>query len=510
MRSTTILALAVGFWTLAGQFIVNRIIFFYVANSEYAAASIIALHLTGFWLGATLSRRYMPALSSLLAATFGLTAIAELLTWRFGVIVLGLPATVATAALFGVGLAGLSGAIVVRLMHDTAPHRTQKVLIADTAGSVAGAVAGGFWLLPTLGIQASFLVVLGVQAIMWLTSTLKLPRFRRAMAPAVTISLVLLGLWTLPVATSITPRVLAVEGMPVEAKQGRSDQILYSERSPFGLVSVIQSGENRQLNIDGRPLCITGSQWSNPLAVDPSAWAAGEWPARRAGQQHGARFANIGLGCGMTMAAMLENAMPDAALDVIEINPVIAEAQRLYDSILPHSQDDPRINLLIRDGFRHFAEYGGTPYDAVAIDVAWMQNMNATHLFSLEMYQNIRQHLKPEGILGVWIEESTPFSPTSVIIFRTLKQVFPNVVTDVTKGAVVMYASPSRTDLVNDLDALSATATDWLKDASALAPVNKLDDLAINRTKFVIWGDSTWERLRDKYAAIRRAAWTDE
>jgi hypothetical protein len=123
------------------------------------------------------------------------------------------------------------------------------------------------------------------------------------------------------------------------------------------------------------------------------------------------------------------------------------------------------------------------------------------------MYRNIRRHLNADGILGVWIEESSPFSPTSLIIYRTLKEVFPYVVADTSKGAVVLYASPSRTDMANDLDPLSAAASEWLAEASALAPLNRLDNLVMNRTKFAAWGDSTWERLREKYAVMRATAW---
>ncbi len=120
------------------------------------------------------------------------------------------------------------------------------------------------------------------------------------------------------------------------------------------------------------------------------------------------------------MAAILDVAPKSVIVDVIEINPVMPAAQRHFDLALPYTQRDRRIHLFVRDGFRHFAKYEGPAYDVVAIDVAWMQNMNATHLFSLETYRNIRRHLRDEGILGVWIEESSPFSPTSLIIYRTL------------------------------------------------------------------------------------------
>jgi hypothetical protein len=61
--------------------------------------------------------------------------------------------------------------------------------------------------------------------------------------------------------------------------------------------------------------------------------------------------------------------------------------------------------------------------------------------------------------------------------------------------------------MANDLDPLSASASEWMSEASVLAPVNRLDDLVMNRTKFAAWGDSTWERLRVKYALMRETAW---
>lgn len=501
------IAFAVGFWALAGQFIVNRIIFFYIANSEYTAASIITLHLMGFWIGAALSRRHLFSVHALVMATFALTALAELATWRLGAVVLGLPATVAAAALYGLALAALSGALVVRLMREVDSARAQRVIIADTAGSVAGALFGGFFLLPVLGLHASFVTLLAVQGVVYFCcASIGRPAARTVVAASMVL-LVIVASLVAPTAPALAPGVLAVEGMPVDSKINQTDEILFSERSPFGLVSVVRSGDNRRLNIDGRPLCMTGPQWANERAVDPSAWAVGLWPTERAGRGEGARIANVGLGCGMTMAAILSAAADSAIVDVIEINPEMPRAQRVFDDALPYNQDDPRLRLILSDGFRYFAEYRGEPYDVVAIDVAWMQNMNATHLFSLEMYRNIRHHLKPDGVLGIWIEESSPFSPTSLIIYKTLREVFPYVVADLTKGAVVLYASPSRADMVNDLDPLSVSASEWMSEASALAAVNRLDDLVMNRTKFAAWGDSTWERLREKYAIMRATAW---
>lgn len=500
------LAFAVGFWALAGQFVVNRIVFFYIANSEYTAATIIALHLAGFWLGATVARRRTLATDTLILGTLLATAAAEVLTWRLGAVVFGLPVTVAFAVMYGLVLATLSGAIIIGLMrHD---KQGQRVIIADTAGSVAGAAAGGFILLPLLGIHASFGLLLLIQGSVWLALRFSRPLLviERTIAIATCTGLLLLQA-ALPTALNHAPRAIAVDGMPVEEKYAPDNKLRYSARSPYGLISVIEIGPKLQLNIDGRPLCSTRSTWRSVEDTDISAWVTGSYPVQQAGKLTGARIANIGLGCGMTMAAMLANAAADANLDVIEINPGMPAAQRNFEPALPHTQDDPRVRLILRDGFRYFADYDGPDYDAVSIDLAWMQNMNATHLFSVEMYRNIKAHLKPDGVLGVWIEETNPLSPTALIIYRTLAEVFPHVVADVNHGVVVLYASATRADLSNGLHVDSQRISEYLPEAMPLIPLNRLDNLVMNRTKFNWWGDSRWEMLLKKYSTMRDRFW---
>lgn len=500
------LAFAVGFWALAGQFVVNRIVFFYIANSEYTAATIIALHLAGFWLGATLARRRTFTPDRLILGTLLATAAAEVLTWRLGAVVFGLPVTVAFAVMYGLVLATLSGAIIIGLMHND--KQGQQVIIADTAGSVAGAVAGGFIMLPLLGIHASFGLLLLIQGLVWLALRFsrKLSVAQKTTAIATCTGLLLLQA-ALPTALHHAPRAIAVDGMPVEEKYAPDNQLRYSARSPYGLISVIEIGPKLQLNIDGRPLCSTRSTWRSAQDTDISAWVTGSYPVQQVGKLERARMANIGMGCGMTMAAMLTESAADAKLDVIEINPAMPAAQRVFDPALPYTQDDPRVRVVLQDGFRYFADYAGEPYDVVAIDVAWMQNMNATHLFSVEMYRNIKAHLKPDGVLGVWIEESNPLSPTGLIIYRTLSEVFPHVVADVNHGVVVFYASATRSDLRNGLELDSQRISEYLPEAMPLIPPNRLDNLVMNRTKFNWWGDSRWEMLLNKYTTMRDQFW---
>jgi predicted membrane-bound spermidine synthase len=494
-----VLALLVGAWSLMAQFIFNRIIFFYIANSEYVAASIITLHLLGFLLGSLAVRRWNLPILLLIALSMATMALAFFFIWWAGVLWFGLYATVGMAALFSMLSAALAGALVISLMEPAAQtEQGRAIIIADTAGSVLGALVGGFLLIPLWGINASFAGVLAIQTL----SLLLIPGRLRWASMACSVVLISLGLTASPMAGKHKD-VLTVEGFPIELTQ-KDGKILFETRSPYGLLSVTEIGGQTIINIDNRPLCSVGTRWAGH--VDPSAWDTGEIPMKIVGSRENMRVANIGLGCGITLSGILSRLPESGTVDVIELNPEMPKAQQLFRPLLKPSTDDPRVRIVIDDGFRHFAVRGNDDlYDVIAIDVAWMQNMNATHLFSLEMYQNLAKQLKSDGVISVWSEEANPFFPVSLIIYKTLAEVFPEVIIETKDGLVVFIASPGRNDLVDFVSPEMQSVRDWMSGASESYPINSLNDLAMNRFKFTVTGDSTWERLEQKYGAMREA-----
>ena len=497
-RTRMILAFLVGVWSLGAQFIFNRIIFFYIANSEYVAASIISIHLAGFWLGTLVARRVRLDILSLIGFTILATLAANLIVWRIGAAVIGLPLTVIAAVICGLMLAALSGALVVRLMgNESADGR--GVVIADSAGSVLGAVLGGFILIPQFGLSIAFGAVLAVQSLVMVGMLMVLRPGLRASA-ALSIPVIAALLVTLQTPRQSGTDMLVVDGLPIERADNETNTLLYEAQSAYGLVTVIEKSDARRLLlIDNRPLCHTKpsgmtdhSEWVvAKTSVDMMKWAT------RSEQ----KIANIGLGCGTSLSAILETAPEKSSIDVIEINKEMPEAQKNLWVHQKKTPDDPRVTINIEDGFRYFAERKDQPlYDAVVIDLAWMQNMNATHLFSEEMYANIARNLHDDGVLGIWSEEQSPLSPVSLIIYRTLREVFPHVVVDTSSDVTLFYASKTREGLLNFLPAETHGPNDWIKDFGMNAPVNRLDNLVMNRHKFSLFGDSNWERLFDKYA----------
>jgi spermidine synthase len=499
------LAALVGFWSLCGQFILNRIIFFYVANSEYAAASIISLHLLGFLLGSLAAPRFHFSIAVLTAASLAVTVLAQMFLWTWGVTVFGLVPTLSMALVFALALAFFSGFLVVRLMEGRPSGMSPTpIIVSDSAGSVLGAMVGGFVLIPKFGLQASFTLMILLQAGALLLITRRQWKQFAFSATAACLACLLMFPGVLQSRTA-SDSLIFIQGLPLESvTRNPGLQMMFERRSPYGVISVLGDDTGyRFLNIDNRGLCHTHP--NNPRE-NHSEWQVGAVPAVVA-QKNGSlpEVAIIGLGCGTTLAAVLSKLPEGARVDQIEINPEMPEAQKLFYEFQTHRPDDPRVNMIIQDGFTYFADLPADKvYDAVVIDLAWMQNMNATHLFSKEMYENIARHMTDRAMLGVWSEEGSPFSPVSLILYRTLKTVFQEVRVDASHGVILFYAAKAASpDLVAQLPEQSQYLTAWMEGGSRDIPINRLDDLVMNRHKFTLWGDSNFDRLREKYAGLK-------
>ncbi len=482
------LAFFVGAWSLAVQFIFNRIIFFYIANSDYAAASIISIHLAGFWLGSVWARRRDLSISMLISLGFLSTVWAYFFTWWLGAATLGLPLTVLAAVCCGLAMAVTSGALVVTLMRGCVEER--RVLIADSAGSIVGAVIGGFILVPSFGLAVAFSTVAAVQGVA-LASVLR--GVSALMVCVLTLGFVTLVAFLSPVRSTM----LVSSGLPL-IKAGLDEHIILSEQSPFGVVSVAADGSFRSLYVDNRNLCGVGEGDINLH----SQFKLGRVPMRMIEglPTQTPRIANIGLGCGATLAGILEGSSDKALIDAIEINAEVVAAQKEFWPLLPHNPSDQRVSMHVTDGFAFFAKAPqGDKYAVVVIDLVWLHNHSATHLFSAEMYENVKKHMNEDGVLAVWTIFTNPFSAPTEIIYRTLREVFPNVVADSSSGFTMFFASPKRADLRNFIDIESQHVSSWLEDSARNAPVNRMDDLVLNRHKFTWFGDSTWDRLFEKY-----------
>ena len=120
-----------------------------------------------------------------------------------------------------------------------------------------------------------------------------------------------------------------------------------------------------------------------------------------------------GLGLGYTAAAVLESPQVGSLL-VVELLDAVADWHEAgLVPLDPPLSADPRCRILTDDffalaqsdqGFDHTAP--GRQYHAILIDIDhtpdWLLDARSGHFYSEDGLKQLRQHLKPGGVMGLW------------------------------------------------------------------------------------------------------------
>lgn len=273
----------------------------------------------------------------------------------------------------------------------------------STVGSLAGALAAGYWLAPLLGtgrvlLVTALLVFVPAALHWWLV----------ARGPG-------RSAWRLLAAGGIVAAGAGLamrEELPVEsATDGWA--LLSREDSAYSEVKVARYRSGQVLLLDGTLQTGIDAMTGSPMF--PYALAA---PALlQAAVPHAKRMCLIGFGGGTVAAVMAERGI---AVESVEIDPAVARAARRYflgERRLPVAVEDGRVFI------RH------TPpghYDAVFLD-AYAGEAPPAHLFTLEAWRQVRRVLAPGGagmanLIGF---TDGPDARLARCVMKTLKAVFP-------------------------------------------------------------------------------------
>jgi predicted membrane-bound spermidine synthase len=401
--------------------------FFYLLNgtSIFSLSVVVAGFLTGIGAGSAAVRRRLARggdISLLIAWLQATVALGGLLVFRarepFERVYLAIyQATDSYAPFqFGVFLAvfalvalatlamGANFPAVVRLL---APRREGEartlggVYFVNTAGSVVGALAGEFLILPRLGFDGLLAIVvviyLGSAALFW--SLAPRPDRRRAAIP--------LGILAL-VALLITPPLLAFEP-PWNAlyysgvRQGSYEsyqilnaahEVVFRKQGFYGQVTVTRTAQDLYLKHNGKTDASTN-------ATDNFAqYLLGHLPLLLHPRPE--RVVNIGLGGGITLGAITAHPEPREIVQV-ELDPLVVEATRTWFSQANRDAlGDPRLRLAIDDG-RSFIERGAEKYDVIISEPPNLWVSGVSGLFTREFYQAAKARLRPGGMLCQWL-----------------------------------------------------------------------------------------------------------
>ena len=117
------------------------------------------------------------------------------------------------------------------------------------------------------------------------------------------------------------------------------------------------------------------------------------------------------------------------SIDYVEINPELIHLQNIYVSPF---NNYPTVNVIKQDA-RHFLKKYDKKYDVVLINLPDPINLRLNRYYTLSFFEELKQRIKPSGIISISLSSSSEFMNVEVkelhtALFSTLKLLFDNVV----------------------------------------------------------------------------------
>jgi len=113
-------------------------------------------------------------------------------------------------------------------------------------------------------------------------------------------------------------------------------------------------------------------------------------------------------------------------ITIAEIEPLVPEVvSRYFGAYNFGVVSSPKVRMRIDDG-RHFLLTSGRKFDAITSDPfdAWVKG--AANLYTREFFEEAKRHLKPGGVVTVWVELYQSTLPAVKSAIATFLEVFPN------------------------------------------------------------------------------------
>jgi spermidine synthase len=346
-------------------------------------------------------------------------------TWAAVTAIVVLPAAV---------VAGYQFPLLIALLGARERDVGRQVGLAyatNTAGAIAGSLAGGFGLLPLLtapGLwRAVVYLLVGVAAV---SAALAWRRSRppRWLALAALMAALAVGLCAAADGPTAFWRYAGVGAGRVEAPEPGANgvrQLLNRERA--GLLWEAE-GKESSIAVDrsnAYTLVVNGKSDGNALGDAPTQVMSGLLSALLHADPK--RALVIGLGTGST-AGWLADVPSMERVDVVELEPAVLHAAELCGPVNRNVLKNPKIHLALGDG-REVLLTTPEQYDVVFSEPSNPYRAGVASLYTREFYRAAAARLRPGGILGQWVQAYEIQPSTLATVYATLRTVFPFVET---------------------------------------------------------------------------------
>ncbi len=415
--ATVLAVMAVsGFAALALEIVWFRVLVQFLPATTYAFTTMLATVLGGIAAGSALASRHLArprAWGHTLAWVQGATSVVVLLslallgaTYAAGWRTSGLTQAAAAAILPASLLMGYAFPIAIvlwtraGLAADAADRPVGRLYSANVLGGIAGAVVGGFVLLPRLGSRRALIVL----AALYLLTSLALFLPRRRWLPALALVALFAG------AARLVPDPFEVT---LARRHGQNERIFWREEGVQTSVS-IHTGAFRGwlMYLDGLHQASDGPEMVKlhrlighlPMVLHPNP----------------KRALVVGLGGGATPGAVSQH---DSDVQVIELSDSVRKGAEFFRHVNYDLLNRPNVRLRVDDG-RNFLSLTAERFDVATADLIQPIHAGAGNLYSREYFTLVRDALAEGGLALQWIGQrpDTQYK----LIMRTFLEVFPH------------------------------------------------------------------------------------
>lgn len=463
-----------GFTGLAYEVIWTRVLGFMLTGTVFAFAAVLAVFLTGIAAGSLVFSLFIDRLRSrglliaLLAAVeilIGISSIGLIRVFDY------LPATETYSLLTSTPvwskfvylnflisfitliiptfLFGATFPLVCKIYSwrvERIGTKIGNIYSVNTVGGILGSFAGGFFLVPYVGMQNT-IIAMGVVNIAIGLLFIFLNPFagvkERFGYLAVSVFAAAVVIWTVPanMPLSLHKSILGPGEEILFYKEGPASTVMISERVGMGLTS-----SNKRLWINGNGataafyegLQINRFQGVLPMVIHPDP----------------KDVLVICFGSGTTFGTLSQ--FPVNMVDNVDISRTVIQGAPYFASENMDVLHNPKSRITIDDG-RSFLAVTDKKFDVITEEPMHPSLAGVVNLYTKEYYELAKAHLKPGGIMSQWIPLYNLSIEDVRLMVSTFQSVFPHTTIWLANADIFMIGSPEKTriDYGRLLDKLS-------------------------------------------------------
>jgi spermidine synthase len=421
-------------------------------------AGLLVILLIPFWDRARILAGQRPAgcvalaLILLAAAVFAVDSRPQALAW-YGAVSLGLVLAIllrrwldpsgarfwilhgvdfAVSTIFMVGPAVLMGMIFPLVLRGYLAESQRsspsvgRVYALNTVGCLAGILVATFLLLPSLGVENCGRVVgLGF---LTLGSALLWPRLTKSRW-ALALALILSVVWTRYAPPWDFSRTLHY--------LNHSGEVVYEQEDMnAGFTTVLHDGQDWYIFVNDLFNGGTSLEERDQarIALTPLLYA-----------REFERAMVVGIGTGQTAGVIGQYPFKD--IDIVDFSPRVVEAAKQFFPFLNFQVfKDPRVKVHVDDG-RHYLFTHPAKLSLLTVQVNRLWSAGEGDLYTRDFYELCSARLTDQGVLQQWVPLFSLSIPETLIIMRTVREVFPQMTFYVGGGSGMLIASRSPLEL---------------------------------------------------------------